>query len=113
MLTSHPARRAGSRHEGDAQDAAAATRGPRPPLTPQQPQHPQLPAAARSSVASGMGSSNRPHPPSMLEGDAGSQFCVVGASAGLYRSEDGSYVRMPSDDGDVLPATLTAADLAE
>lgn len=60
-----------------------------------------------------MGSSNRPHPPSMLEGDAGSQFCVVGASAGLYRSEDGSYVRMPSDDGDVLPATLTAADLAE
>lgn len=49
--------------------------------------------------------------PTMLDGDAGAQFYVVGVSAGIYRSEDGRYVRMQSDDGDVLPDTLTAADL--
>jgi hypothetical protein len=55
--------------------------------------------------------------PTMLDGDAASQYYVTGASAGIYQAagaEDGenvSYARVDADSGDTLPATLTTAEL--
>lgn len=49
--------------------------------------------------------------PTTLEGDAGSQFYIVGGTAGLYTSESGNYVHVKTEDGDNLPATLTATEL--
>lgn len=58
--------------------------------------------------------------PSMLEGEAASQFSVTGGSAGVFdapddvaaRGEDATFTHAPYEEGDKLPETLTASDLA-
>jgi hypothetical protein len=59
--------------------------------------------------------------PSMLEGDAASQFYVVGGSAGVFeapsdvasRGEGAEFTHGPFEEGDTLPETLTAKDLTQ
>lgn len=51
--------------------------------------------------------------PSMMKGEAAAQFYVTGGSAGIYRSENGSFTHVKSEDADTLPATLTTAELTE
>lgn len=59
--------------------------------------------------------------PTMLEGEAASQFYVTGGSAGIYaapsdaafESEDGQFIHGPFEEGDTLPPTLTAQDLQQ
>jgi hypothetical protein len=59
--------------------------------------------------------------PTMLEGEAASQYYVTGGSAGIYqagsagaRSTDGDiFSHGPFEEGDTLPSTLTPKDLAK
>jgi hypothetical protein len=59
--------------------------------------------------------------PSMLEGEAASQFWVTGGSAGVYevsgddfaRGSDATFTHGPFEEGDTLPPTLTAKDLTQ
>lgn len=59
--------------------------------------------------------------PSMLEGEAASQFWVTGGSAGVYevagddfaRGSDVSFTHGPFEEGDTLPPTLTVDDLTQ
>lgn len=58
--------------------------------------------------------------PSMLEGEAASQYYVTGGSAGVFdapddvasRGGDVAFTHGPYDEGDTLPETLTIKDLA-
>lgn len=50
--------------------------------------------------------------PSMLEGDAAAQYYVTGGSAGIYNADGDVFTHGPFDEGDKLPDTLTAKDLA-
>ncbi|MCW3491764.1 hypothetical protein [Microbacterium sp. SSM24] len=47
--------------------------------------------------------------PTMLEGDAASQFYVTGAEAGIYACEADSCHRVALDSGDDLPETIELA----
>ncbi|MFE1664943.1 hypothetical protein [Microbacterium sp. P02] len=45
--------------------------------------------------------------PSMLGGDAATQYYVTGGEAGLYIREGDEFRRMVTDSGDTLPETIT------
>lgn len=45
--------------------------------------------------------------PSMLAGDAATQFSVTGAEAGLYIRDGDQFRRVMTDTGDTLPQTIT------
>lgn len=47
--------------------------------------------------------------PRMLAGDAATQFCVTGATAGLYARDGDEFRRVKTDTGDTLPETITTA----
>ena len=59
--------------------------------------------------------------PSMLEGEAGSQFYVTGGSAGVYdapsdvasRADDAAFTHGPFEEGDTLPDTLTVKEISQ
>ncbi|MGW9586554.1 hypothetical protein [Microbacterium sp. NPDC055455] len=46
--------------------------------------------------------------PTMLPGEAGGQYFVTGAVAGLYIRQDDEFRRVVPDSGDTLPDTITA-----
>jgi hypothetical protein len=45
--------------------------------------------------------------PSMLPGDASSQYFITGAVAGLYERDGDEFRRVVADSGDTLPDTIT------
>ena len=47
--------------------------------------------------------------PSMLPGDAASQYFITGAEAGLYQRDGDRFRRVVMDSGDTLPETITVA----
>ncbi|MEO8094287.1 MAG: hypothetical protein ABI632_05050 [Pseudolysinimonas sp.] len=49
--------------------------------------------------------------PSGLPGEAGGQYFVTGANAGMYHVEGTNFVHGDFTEGDTLPGTLTRADL--
>lgn len=50
--------------------------------------------------------------PTMLKGEAGADFFVVGGNAGIYSSDGKTYTHGEFPDGDKLPEVLSEADLA-
>ncbi|KAF2414317.1 hypothetical protein B1729_05210 [Microbacterium sp. B35-04] len=50
--------------------------------------------------------------PTMLPGEAATQYFVTGAVAGLYLRHDDEFRRVVPDSGDTLPDTITATGAA-
>lgn len=71
----------------------------------------QMDSGAESSMAAPLLASDQEYllflTPSMLAGDAATQFYVTGAQAGLYVRDGDEFRRVVMDTGDTLPETIT------
>lgn len=71
----------------------------------------QMDSGAASSAAAPLLESDQEYllflTPSMLAGDAATQFYVTGAEAGLYIRDGDEFRRVMTDTGDILPETIS------